>query len=181
MKNIHPYFQCSGDIKRMFWMKKCNCSCHLLLQASLHVFLCLLGLVVLCHSQCTFEELVIKDLNNPPNGEPTLQQQQCSSRSRKLFSALFDRQTNHLILAFRSMGVVCLTSFKTYQNYTYAHSRPISHCPTFFPTAPLNCGFIFSHVGCVDKDGKLHDFGSEWVRDCVECSCTKEGLSCCTK
>ncbi|XP_019115140.1 beta-microseminoprotein [Larimichthys crocea] len=70
--------------------------------ASLHVFLCLLGLVVLCHSQCTFEELVIKDLNNPPNG-------------------------------------------------------------------------------CVDKDGKLHDFGSEWVRDCVECSCTKEGLSCCTK
>ncbi|XP_039994388.1 beta-microseminoprotein [Xiphias gladius] len=68
--------------------------------ASLHVFVCLLGLVVLCHSNCFFKELVIKDLKNPPKG-------------------------------------------------------------------------------CVDEDGKQHDFGSEWVRDCLGCSCTKEGLSCC--
>uniref|UniRef100_A0A3Q3B9I2 Microseminoprotein beta n=1 Tax=Kryptolebias marmoratus TaxID=37003 RepID=A0A3Q3B9I2_KRYMA len=33
--------------------------------------------------------------------------------------------------------------------------------------------------GCVDKDGKQHAFGSYWVKDCVECSCTKAGLSCC--
>ncbi|KAI3363148.1 hypothetical protein L3Q82_011793 [Scortum barcoo] len=74
--------------------------CYLFLQASLHVFVCLLGLVVLCHSNCFFEGLVIKDLKNPPKG-------------------------------------------------------------------------------CVDKDGKLHDFGSNWVRDCNECSCTMEGMSCC--
>ncbi|KAM9848064.1 beta-microseminoprotein [Aulostomus maculatus] len=35
--------------------------------------------------------------------------------------------------------------------------------------------------GCVDMDGKQHDLGSEWVRDCMECSCTKEGLSCFSK
>ncbi|XP_059215944.1 beta-microseminoprotein [Centropristis striata] len=72
------------------------------IKASLHVFVCLLGLVVLCHSDCTLEELVLKDLNNPPKG-------------------------------------------------------------------------------CVDKDGKQHDFGSEWKgRDCMSCSCSQEGMSCCT-
>ncbi|XP_070697752.1 beta-microseminoprotein [Pempheris klunzingeri] len=70
--------------------------------ASLRVFVCLLGLVVLCHSDCFFEELVIKDLRSPPQG-------------------------------------------------------------------------------CVDKDGKQHGFGSEWVRDCMACSCSMEGLSCCSK
>lgn len=40
-----------------------------LFQASLHVFVCLLGLVVLCHSDCYFQEMVMKDLNNPPKGE----------------------------------------------------------------------------------------------------------------
>ncbi|AWP14088.1 putative beta-microseminoprotein-like [Scophthalmus maximus] len=69
--------------------------------ASLRVFVCLLGLVVLCHCDCFFQDLEIKDLNDPPKG-------------------------------------------------------------------------------CVDKDGKQHDFDSEWVRDCMECSCSKEGLSCCT-
>uniref|UniRef100_A0A669CVK1 Si:ch73-288o11.4 n=1 Tax=Oreochromis niloticus TaxID=8128 RepID=A0A669CVK1_ORENI len=76
--------------------------CVFLFQSSLHVFVCLLGLVVLCHSQCFFEELEVKDPNNPPKG-------------------------------------------------------------------------------CVDKDGKLHDFDSAWVRDCMDCSCTREGLSCCSK
>ncbi|CAK6951594.1 beta-microseminoprotein [Scomber scombrus] len=69
--------------------------------ASLRVFVYLLGVVVLCDSSCFFEQLEIKDLNNPPKG-------------------------------------------------------------------------------CTDRDGKQHDFGSEWTRDCVECSCTKDGLSCCT-
>uniref|UniRef100_A0A3Q1CJE8 Beta-microseminoprotein n=1 Tax=Amphiprion ocellaris TaxID=80972 RepID=A0A3Q1CJE8_AMPOC len=65
--------------------------------ASLHVFVCLLGLVVLCHSDssCFFQELVAKDPANP------------------------------------------------------------------------------------QKDGKQHDFGSEWERDCIACSCTSKGLSCC--
>ncbi|XP_040906278.1 beta-microseminoprotein [Toxotes jaculatrix] len=68
--------------------------------APLHVFVCLLGLVVLCRSDCFFQGLVIKDLENPPKG-------------------------------------------------------------------------------CMDEDGKLHDFGSEWTRDCVACSCTEDGMSCC--
>ncbi|KAL7383871.1 hypothetical protein ABVT39_019653 [Epinephelus coioides] len=69
---------------------------------SLHVFICLLGLVVLCHSYCFFEKLELKDPNNPPKA-------------------------------------------------------------------------------CVDKDGKQHGIGSEWVRDCMACSCTEDGLGCCSK
>ncbi|KAM4591214.1 beta-microseminoprotein-like [Odontesthes bonariensis] len=69
---------------------------------SLHVLICLLGLFVLCHSDCFFHELESKDLKKNPKG-------------------------------------------------------------------------------CVDEDGKQHDFGSEWERNCMECSCTKEGLSCCSK
>nr|XP_019946770.1 PREDICTED: beta-microseminoprotein [Paralichthys olivaceus] len=68
--------------------------------ALLRVFVCLLGLVVLCHSDCTFQELVIKDLNNPP-------------------------------------------------------------------------------TGCEDQDGKEHEFDSEWVKDCMSCSCSQEGVNCC--
>ncbi|KAJ8250781.1 hypothetical protein COCON_G00227030 [Conger conger] len=34
--------------------------------------------------------------------------------------------------------------------------------------------------GCLDEEGKLHVFGSEWVKDCQECSCSQEGLSCCS-
>uniref|UniRef100_A0A3Q1JER7 Beta-microseminoprotein n=1 Tax=Anabas testudineus TaxID=64144 RepID=A0A3Q1JER7_ANATE len=68
--------------------------------ASLHVFVCLLGLVVLCHSTCFLQTLKVKDPKNPSKG-------------------------------------------------------------------------------CVDQDGKQHDFGSEWVRDCMSCSCTSEGLRCC--
>ncbi|XP_053188605.1 beta-microseminoprotein [Scomber japonicus] len=72
-----------------------------LFQTSLHVFVYLLGVVVLCDSFCFFKLLEIKDLNNPPKG-------------------------------------------------------------------------------CTDRDGKLYDFGSEWTRDCVQCSCTKDGMSCCS-
>ncbi|KAG7258737.1 hypothetical protein CRUP_018137 [Coryphaenoides rupestris] len=68
---------------------------------SLGAFLCLLGLIALSHCDCFFEELVLKDLNNPP-------------------------------------------------------------------------------TACVDKDGGRHAFGSEWVKDCYECSCTQNGMSCCS-
>ncbi|KAM3862947.1 beta-microseminoprotein-like [Diretmus argenteus] len=71
-------------------------------KTSLQVLVCLLGLVVLCQSQCFFQELVMKDLNNPPKG-------------------------------------------------------------------------------CVDKDGKQHAFDSEWVKDCYDCSCSTQGMSCCNK
>ncbi|KAM8860227.1 beta-microseminoprotein-like [Spinachia spinachia] len=72
--------------------------------ASLPVFVCLLGLVVLCHSDCFFHKLAPEDPNNPPKG-------------------------------------------------------------------------------CVDTDGKHHDFDSEWdiQGDCMACSCTSDGLSCCSK
>ncbi|KAJ8248427.1 hypothetical protein GJAV_G00241910 [Gymnothorax javanicus] len=33
--------------------------------------------------------------------------------------------------------------------------------------------------GCEDEDGKFHEFGSEWQKNCVTCSCSKEGASCC--
>ncbi|XP_072293453.1 beta-microseminoprotein-like [Eucyclogobius newberryi] len=36
-------------------------------------------------------------------------------------------------------------------------------------------------TGCVDDAGAEHEFGSEWVEDCMDCSCTNEGLSCCSK
>ncbi|KAI9535243.1 hypothetical protein NQZ68_002797 [Dissostichus eleginoides] len=36
-------------------------------------------------------------------------------------------------------------------------------------------------TGCVDKDGKQHDFGTEWTKDCIDCSCTGQGMSCCSK
>ncbi|KAG7511902.1 hypothetical protein JOB18_013976 [Solea senegalensis] len=33
--------------------------------------------------------------------------------------------------------------------------------------------------GCVDKDGNLHNFGSDWTKDCTDCTCTENGLTCC--
>ncbi|KAF3708296.1 Beta-microseminoprotein [Channa argus] len=36
--------------------------------APLHVFVYLLGLVVLSHSACFFRQLEVKDVNNPPKG-----------------------------------------------------------------------------------------------------------------
>ncbi|XP_062320562.1 beta-microseminoprotein [Osmerus eperlanus] len=35
--------------------------------------------------------------------------------------------------------------------------------------------------GCVDKEGVEHEFGSEWVKNCYECSCSEEGIGCCSK
>ncbi|XP_036978955.1 beta-microseminoprotein [Acanthopagrus latus] len=70
--------------------------------ASLPVFVCLLALVVQCHSDCFFKELVIKDLKNPP-------------------------------------------------------------------------------TGCVDEDGQQHAFGADWTRDCISCSCSTNGMSCCNQ
>ncbi|XP_062436628.1 beta-microseminoprotein J1-like [Rhea pennata] len=36
-------------------------------------------------------------------------------------------------------------------------------------------------LGCTDFEGKLHDFGSQWrTKNCVDCVCFREGLSCCT-
>ncbi|XP_035256386.1 beta-microseminoprotein-like [Anguilla anguilla] len=35
--------------------------------------------------------------------------------------------------------------------------------------------------GCQDEDGKMHEFGSSWVKDCMDCSCSKEAMSCCDK
>ncbi|KAF7646582.1 hypothetical protein LDENG_00185130 [Lucifuga dentata] len=69
---------------------------------SLPVLVCLLGLVVLCHSDCFFQESQITNVNNHPKG-------------------------------------------------------------------------------CVDTDGKQHAFGAEWVKDCMSCSCTMEGINCCNQ
>ncbi|KFV82845.1 Beta-microseminoprotein, partial [Struthio camelus australis] len=34
---------------------------------------------------------------------------------------------------------------------------------------------------CTDFEGKLHKFGSQWkTKDCMDCSCSREGIGCCT-
>ncbi|NXI54328.1 MSPJ protein, partial [Chloroceryle aenea] len=34
---------------------------------------------------------------------------------------------------------------------------------------------------CHDSKGQLHSFGSRWrTDDCLDCSCFKTGISCCT-
>ncbi|KAJ8418209.1 hypothetical protein AAFF_G00139180 [Aldrovandia affinis] len=35
--------------------------------------------------------------------------------------------------------------------------------------------------GCHGEDGVMHDFGSNWVKDCYECYCSNSGISCCSK
>ncbi|XP_019357654.1 PREDICTED: beta-microseminoprotein-like [Gavialis gangeticus] len=34
--------------------------------------------------------------------------------------------------------------------------------------------------GCVDKNGKLHGFNTQWKsEDCLACSCSEDGMECC--
>uniref|UniRef100_A0A667YFM2 Si:ch73-288o11.4 n=1 Tax=Myripristis murdjan TaxID=586833 RepID=A0A667YFM2_9TELE len=40
--------------------------------------------------------------------------------------------------------------------------------------------YSFMSAGCVDEDGKEHPFGSQWVKNCVQCYCTGRGMACCT-
>ncbi|XP_059376141.1 beta-microseminoprotein [Carassius carassius] len=35
--------------------------------------------------------------------------------------------------------------------------------------------------GCVDSDGVIHDFNSEWEKDCYNCLCALFGIRCCNK
>ncbi|XP_036590316.1 beta-microseminoprotein E1-like [Trichosurus vulpecula] len=35
--------------------------------------------------------------------------------------------------------------------------------------------------GCMDSDGVMHDFDTQWESNCVRCSCSSRvGLSCCS-
>uniref|UniRef100_A0A8C9V6V5 Beta-microseminoprotein-like n=1 Tax=Scleropages formosus TaxID=113540 RepID=A0A8C9V6V5_SCLFO len=35
--------------------------------------------------------------------------------------------------------------------------------------------------GCLDSEGKMHKFGSQWVTpNCLDCSCSTEAIRCCT-
>uniref|UniRef100_A0A7N4NRV9 Beta-microseminoprotein n=2 Tax=Sarcophilus harrisii TaxID=9305 RepID=A0A7N4NRV9_SARHA len=34
--------------------------------------------------------------------------------------------------------------------------------------------------GCKDSSGIIHDFNSEWKDNCKKCSCTSEGINCCS-
>ncbi|KAG2463309.1 beta-microseminoprotein-like [Polypterus senegalus] len=37
-----------------------------------------------------------------------------------------------------------------------------------------------THLGCVDKNGVLHDIGTKWQEeDCYLCSCDEDSISCC--
>ncbi|KAJ8248426.1 hypothetical protein GJAV_G00241900 [Gymnothorax javanicus] len=33
--------------------------------------------------------------------------------------------------------------------------------------------------GCEDEDGEFHEFGSEWQKNCIKCSCSEAGAGCC--
>ncbi|XP_032551271.1 beta-microseminoprotein-like [Chiroxiphia lanceolata] len=36
-------------------------------------------------------------------------------------------------------------------------------------------------VGCLDSEGKLHEFGSQWrTDDCNDCSSSRGGIRCCS-
>ncbi|XP_058697915.1 beta-microseminoprotein-like [Poecile atricapillus] len=36
-------------------------------------------------------------------------------------------------------------------------------------------------VGCLDEEGKVHEFGSRWrTENCNDCSCSRGGIDCCT-
>ncbi|XP_061601810.1 beta-microseminoprotein isoform X2 [Cololabis saira] len=56
----------------------------------------------------------------------------------------------------------------------------LCHCDCFFQELVIKDSENLPK-GCVDKDGKHHDFGSEWVSDCMDCSCDEGGLSCCSR
>ncbi|KAG7462528.1 hypothetical protein MATL_G00185820 [Megalops atlanticus] len=33
---------------------------------------------------------------------------------------------------------------------------------------------------CKDDDGVMHRFGDAWVKDCFRCSCSLDGIRCCS-
>ncbi|XP_054062026.1 beta-microseminoprotein-like [Rissa tridactyla] len=36
-------------------------------------------------------------------------------------------------------------------------------------------------VGCLDSNGKVHEFSSKWrTEDCHDCSCYRDGIQCCS-
>ncbi|NXO97849.1 MSMB protein, partial [Certhia brachydactyla] len=35
---------------------------------------------------------------------------------------------------------------------------------------------------CLDEEGKVHEFDSSWrTEDCMDCSCSRTGIGCCTR
>ncbi|KFP83709.1 Beta-microseminoprotein J1, partial [Acanthisitta chloris] len=33
---------------------------------------------------------------------------------------------------------------------------------------------------CLDSEGVVHKFDSKWRKNCDDCSCSKQGIGCCT-
>ncbi|XP_057885397.1 beta-microseminoprotein-like [Melospiza georgiana] len=61
-----------------------------------------------------------------------------------------------------------------------AISMPLSDASCFYmPFKPgMSNGVV---VGCLDGEGKVHEFDSRWrTEDCNDCSCSKTGIGCCT-
>uniref|UniRef100_A0A8C1LRH5 Si:ch73-288o11.4 n=1 Tax=Cyprinus carpio TaxID=7962 RepID=A0A8C1LRH5_CYPCA len=60
-------------------------------------------------------------------------------------------------------------------------------CILLFMVVSCNADFIYGFVcvlvylGCVDSDGVIHDFNSEWEKDCYNCLCALFGIRCCNK
>ncbi|XP_029464774.1 beta-microseminoprotein-like isoform X2 [Rhinatrema bivittatum] len=54
-------------------------------------------------------------------------------------------------------------------------------CQLKQPVAELDSkGNIIVPTACVDDDGTRHNFKTEWVKDCMDCSCDSAGtMQCC--
>ncbi|XP_005048689.1 PREDICTED: beta-microseminoprotein-like [Ficedula albicollis] len=60
-----------------------------------------------------------------------------------------------------------------------AISMPLSDAACFIiPFKPgMSNGVV---VGCLDEEGKVHEFGSSWkTEDCNNCYCSATGIDCC--
>ncbi|XP_014730811.1 PREDICTED: beta-microseminoprotein-like isoform X1 [Sturnus vulgaris] len=60
-----------------------------------------------------------------------------------------------------------------------AISMPLSDAACYF--IPFKPGTSNGEVvGCLDEEGKVHEFGSSWrTEDCNDCSCSDTGIGCC--
>eukprot|EP00076_Gallus_gallus_P009897 XP_004942175.2 beta-microseminoprotein [Gallus gallus] len=59
-------------------------------------------------------------------------------------------------------------------------SMSVSNASCYFlPLNPVKRGDEI--VGCYDMKGEPHEFNTHWkTEDCLECSCSNSGISCCT-
>ncbi|XP_064421640.1 beta-microseminoprotein-like [Latimeria chalumnae] len=49
-----------------------------------------------------------------------------------------------------------------------------------YPACFLSVKDVIPNKGCRDtNDGQVHNFGSSWVSNCLDCSCSEDAVRCC--